>query len=119
MNWIGFSVAAIGAIHALFGLVAFRATLHDLIEECLWNTVNGKPDREMAFWFLFPGLLLMILGRMIGELTADDDRLRSFLVWTIGGMTCLGVIIKPVSGFWVMLIPLAGLMWSAKRRRTV
>ena len=118
MNWIGISIAAIGAIHTLFGLVAFRATVRDLIDEGLWNTVNGQPNREMAFWFLFSGLLLMILGRTIGELPADV-RLRSFLLWAIGGVTCLGVIIMPVSGFWVMFIPLAGLVGSAKQRKPV
>ena len=31
----------------------------------LFNTVNGQPVREAAFWFLFSGFALMILGALV------------------------------------------------------
>ncbi len=54
-RWIGRSIIIIGLLHTIFGLIAFRSTLALLLREGIINTVNGQPDREMAFWFIFFG----------------------------------------------------------------
>ena len=63
--WIGKSVLFIGIIHSVFGFIVFRGIIAEFGRELLLNTVGGQPDREAAFWFLFSGFALLIIGGLI------------------------------------------------------
>lgn len=115
--WIGKSVIAIGLIHSGFGLVVFRDILAVVAAEGLLNTVNGQPDRERAFWFLFTGLVWLILGGLVDWLERRGDALPAFLAWTFLVMTAVGVLIMPLSGFWLLWVPTAGLFRRQRLRR--
>ncbi len=107
--WIGKSVIAIGLIHSIFGLVVFRPTIATLLDERLLNTVDGQPDRERVFWFLFTGFAWLILGALIDWMERSGLRLPRFSAWVLLVMTGVGVVIMPKSGFWLFVIPTIGL----------
>ena len=109
-RWIGRSVIVIGLLHTVFGLIGFRDTLATLFGEGIINTVNGQPDREMAFWFIFFGFSTMILGALIDWCESKEIRLPRATGWGLLAISIVGVVFMPASGFWVVAIPSIGLI---------
>lgn len=109
-RWIGRTLVAIGLLHTVFGVVAFRSVWEALFQEGLLNTVNRQPLREAAYWFLFFGFVLLLLGALIDWCEAQQSRLPAFLGWGLLAMTLVGVVVMPISGMWLALIPTVGLI---------
>ncbi len=107
-RWVGRSIVAIGLLHTVFGLVGFRNILAMLLRDGIFNTVNGQPDREMAFWFIFFGFLLIVFGALIDWCESKGIKLPPFLGWGLLTITIIGVMLMPVSGFWLLIIPSIG-----------
>jgi len=107
-RWVGRSIVAIGLLHTVFGLVGFRNILAMLLREGIFNTVNGQPDREMAFWFIFFGFLLIVFGALIDWCESKGIKLPLFLGWGLLTITIIGVMLMPVSGFWLVIVPSIG-----------
>lgn len=107
--WIGKSIIFIGIVHSVFGLIVFRDILAELSRELLLNTVNGQPDRAAAFWFLFSGCALLIIGKLIHWIERMQLALPSFLKWSFLAITLLGCFIMPKSGFWLLIVPTVGM----------
>jgi hypothetical protein len=107
-SWIGKSVFFIGVVHSVFGFVVFRSTLGELVGEGLINTVNGQPDREFVFWFLFFGFMAIIAGLLIDWCEKTVGVLPGFLGWSLLALTLVCVTIMPVSGAWLLLVPAVG-----------
>lgn len=110
--WIGKSIIIIGILHSIVGLVAFRDLLLLLFNERLFNTITlaNAPQRGEAFWFLFTGVLIIIVGALVDWIERRDTGLPGFLVWSFILITGVGALIMPVSGFWLLLIPTFGLV---------
>jgi uncharacterized membrane protein YjfL (UPF0719 family) len=113
--WIGRVMIAIGIIHTVTGLFIFKSVLLQLLSEGLVNTVNGEWDREAAFWFLFSGFMMMLVGGLVHRAEQEYRSLPSFFSWGLLGMVVLALCIMPASGWWVFLIPLAGLFWRQRK----
>ena len=109
-RWIGRSIILIGILHTVFGLVGFSDTLIVLFGEGIINTVNGQPDREMAFWFLFFGFSLMVFGALVDWCESKEIKLPPAIGWGLLTISILGVMFMPASGFWVVIIPAIGLI---------
>lgn len=107
-RWIGKGIVAIGALHTVFGLVAFQSVLGQLLREGLLNTVNGQPLREFAFWFLLFGLVLVVLGALVDWIEAQGRALPAFLGWGLLALTLVIVGVMPASGGWLMFAPAVG-----------
>lgn len=107
-SWIGKSVVFIGIVHSVFGFVVFRSTIRVLVGEGLVNTVNGQPEREFAFWFLFFGFMAIIAGLLIDWCERNFGMLPSFLGWSLLALTFVCVTIMPVSGAWAIFVPAIG-----------
>ena len=107
-RWIGKAIVAIGIIHSLFGMVVFRGTLGQLWQDGLVNSVNGQTDRELAFWFISFGPLVIVLGALIDCWEGTRVHLPSFLGWSLLGMTVVMLTIMPISGVWLMAVPAIG-----------
>ena len=107
-RWIGRWIAVAGLIHAAFGLVVFRSTYREILGDGLFHTVNGQLDRELAFWFLFFGLLAIVLGLLVDSCEARQMDLPSFFGWSLLGLTVFCLIVMPISGGWLLLPPAVG-----------
>jgi len=64
-NWIGKSLIIIGIIHSLFCLFLIVPQMGELLDECLFNTINGQPKREAFLWFTFGGFAIMMLVELL------------------------------------------------------
>lgn len=110
--WIGKSVVFIGIVHTVFGFVVFRSTLAELVRDGLVNTVNGQPEREFAFWFLFFGFMAIIAGALIDWCDRTVKALPAFLGWSLLALTVVCVTIMPVSGAWALFVPAIGAIFG-------
>ncbi len=112
--WIGISIIIIGVIHSAFGFVGFRRTIGTIFSEGLFNTVNGQPEREFAFWFIFFGLLMIVFGAFVNWIERLGIKLPKFLGWNLLALTVLIVMIMPISGGWLLLAPAIGLILRSR-----
>ncbi len=117
--WIGRSVIVIGMVHSVFGFIAFRDILVELGKELLLNSVDGQPDREAAFWFLFTGFALLIMGGLIHWVEQRQLTLPLFLKWSFLVITLLGCFIMPKSGFWLLFVPTVGMYLHQNRETAI
>jgi hypothetical protein len=114
--WIGKWLFAVGVIHLSFGLAFMHDTLSLLWSEGLWNTVNGQPPREQVFWFLCTGIMLLIVGVLVNQAESQGLAVPGFVTWTFAGLAVVGVVVMPISGIWLLIPPVGGML---VRRRTV
>jgi hypothetical protein len=102
-------------VHTVFGLVFQNRVLKELFEDGLFNTVNGQPEREFAFWFMFFGFLAIVLGSVIDWIERQDLRLPRYLGWSLLGLTGVLVFIMPISGGWLLAPPAIGAIVNSQR----
>ena len=117
MAWKGKWLFAVGVIHSLFGLAFMKTTLAVLWSERLFNTVNGQPAREAVFCFLCTGSLLLIIGVLIDLTERHRLAVPWFVIWAIVILTAVGLVVMPISGIWLFLPPVAGLVISGWKTR--
>ncbi|MBU0567578.1 hypothetical protein KKC52_05950 [bacterium] len=79
--WIGKSFIIIGIIHTAFGLVVCHTILGQLVREGLFNTISGQYDRESAFWFLFSGFAIIIIGALVNWCEHMDGQISPQFSW--------------------------------------
>ena len=97
---------AIAAAHTLFGLVVYHSTLADLVADGVVNALGYDAMRAAVVWFLLAGFFMATTGAAIDQLEAQDLQAKlAPLGWALLGITLLGIVLMPASGFWLMLIP--------------
>lgn len=116
--WIGKSLLIIGIGHSLLGSIVFRSAYASILKENLVNTItlNGNSSKEEAFWFLISGFALMIIGGLVGYIESKNIEIPVFLIWSLILVTAIGVFMMPVSGFWLLLLPITGLLFKYKNK---
>jgi len=106
--WIGKTIMAIGVLHTLVGIFAFRARLGDLAREGLVNTIGRSEERQFTFWFLICGIVLTILGAAVNWVERTGLPFPRFLGWAVFLVASTVVVVMPVSGAWLLLVPAVG-----------
>lgn len=106
---------AIGIIHTVTGFFIFKDVLAQLFSEGLANTVNGEWDREAAFWFVFSGFLMLLVGGLVDRAEREYRALPAFFSWGMLGIVALAVLIMPASGWWAFFVPVTGLLWRQRK----
>ena len=109
--WIGRWTLFVAIVHTTFGLLLGGAVLLGLVKRGVFNSVGNDPANNMVVWFLLFGAVLALLGMAITAL----ERSAHFpsakpLAIGIMLMTTMGVILMPVSGFWLMYAAVVGLL---------
>ena len=104
-RYTGHSLIAIGILHTVIGVLAFGAPLAHIARDGFFNAVDPHPDRQAAFWFLLTGALLVILGQSTCWTQSRTGTVPRSLGWGLLGISLLGVILMPASGFWLLLMP--------------
>jgi len=106
--WIGKFIFIIGLIHTILGFLFFRSVLSTIIREGLVNTVNGQMDRELTFWFIAFGIFSMIFGWFVDWVERQKIPFPRFLGWSLLLFTIILLVIMPISGGWLLLVPSIG-----------
>ncbi len=101
----GALIVGIGVLHQLVGLVMGRAVLLDLLRAGVVGQVGSDPLRAAIVWSLFFGFLLIFCGLVLHRLEASGTRPTRTLALGFGTLCALGVVLMPVSGFWLGFVP--------------
>ena len=103
-RWVGRWIIGVGVLHSVIGFVLFAAPLREIVAAGLWNTLSPSTTlRYLAFWFLFGGVATMLVGYLADWIERVAGRpLPRGLGWTLLGIALAGVILTPVSGFWLV-----------------
>ncbi len=117
-RWVGRWIMGVGVMHILIGFVLFAAPLREIVAAGLWNTLNpGTPTRYLAFWFLFGGVATIIVGYLADWIErVAGRRLPRPLGWGLLAITLTGVIVTPLSGFWLLFPAAFGALAQSQRR---
>lgn len=112
--WVGHWLLAVALLHTLVSALMFGPTLQAMWQQGLFNTVRGDALRGAVSWFVLFGFLLALLALAITPLerARQTSALRQ-LGWGTLALTGLGLLLMPLSGFWLAL-PAA---WALLRQR--
>ena len=112
----GHLLVAVGVVHNLVGVVFGFGYLAEIAHAGFFNAVEPHFPRQTVFWFLFTGLLFILIGQVCLWAERRLDRpLPAFVGWELLAFSVVGVVLIPVSGFW-LVIALALYMIAAARR---
>jgi hypothetical protein len=111
-RWIGRWLLGVGILHTLLGLGTYIFSVVEIVRAGLWNTVASVQGRAEAVWFIAAGLQLILLGALALWIEARSPRepLPRFLGWTLLAFAVAGVVLMPVSVFWLLLPPAVGIL---------
>jgi hypothetical protein len=105
-HWIGFWLMGVSALHTLFAFVVFGKVLASIAQRGMFNTVGDDPMTGAVVWFVFFGIILFICGLTVAALEkSSPNPIPKSIGWSLLIMTILGVVLMPVSGFWLALPP--------------
>ena len=109
--WIGRWTIFVAIGHTAVGLLVGGAVVLGVLRRGIFNAVGNDPMTGMVVWFLLFGAVLALLGIAITALERSA-RFESARALAIGIMllTTLGVVLMPVSGFWLMYVAVFGLL---------
>jgi hypothetical protein len=81
----------------------------------LFNAIGEDPMRGAVAWFLFAGFFMALLGLAVDHLEKyGAGKKLSALGSGLIGFSILGIVMMPVSGFWLLLIPALGMIWNGR-----
>ncbi|PCC68560.1 DUF6463 family protein [Nannocystis exedens] len=103
-----------GVVHQAFGLTVGGGIALEIVRDGYVGAVEVSRDREVVFWFLVAGVLMMIGGRALARLERERPLPREFGGWLLA-LALLGGLAIPASGFWLAL-PMAALVFARARR---
>lgn len=102
-RWIGIYLMVVGVLHTAVGMRFFAPTLRQQLAEGMWNTLGRIPERQWAFWFLMLGFALIVLGALVDWIEAGKLRPPRRLAAGLSLITLAGVVMMPVSPFWLLI----------------
>lgn len=120
-NWIGRWLIGVSAGHTLFAVVMFNEDLLSVVRRGVFNTVGTDPMVAAVVWFVLFGAILFICGLAVSALEkSSPSPLPKSLGWSLLALAMLGVILMPMSGFWLVFPPaIAVLARKSNAQRTV
>ena len=110
--WIGKTLMGIAVGHSIIGLILFRSALNVIFNDGVFNTIalSENPNRESAFWFLYSGFLLLLIGSFVDYLERLALDIPLLFVIALSILTAIGIVVMPISGFWLLTLPVLGLI---------
>ncbi len=110
-NKNGLFILVIGALHLILGIIKFKTPLYQMFIEGLFNTAIGA-ERGWAVWFIITGVLLVCLGLTIKQLELSNHPPPMSLGWVLLFTSIVGIVLIPISGFWILLIPSVRILFN-------
>ena len=109
--WTGRWLLAVALLHTVAAFVLFGEPLLEIARHGLFNSIGRDPLKAAAIWFLLFGaaIALCAMGLSALEEHGDTKTLRSIGLGMLL-LTLLGVVLMPVSGFWLAFPPAIALL---------
>ena len=106
---------AIGVVHVLLGLFEIDV-LSDVAGDGVVNAIDPHEDRQVWFWYMTAGWLVLLVGQLARWIERRHGRLPAFLGWATLAIAVYGVVLMPVSGFWAILAVAVLMLRDAYRK---
>lgn len=111
-QWVGKCMVVIALLHCLFATFKYRDELIFIFHQGVINSAHTS-ETKLAIWFLLFGILFLAVGALVDYLEYLDAKIPLFVTSILLGMSVVGAAVLPVSGFWLLFIPIAGLFFRA------
>ncbi|MFK7931642.1 MAG: DUF6463 family protein [Myxococcota bacterium] len=113
---VGHLLIAIGVIHTAFGPVVGAPYLMEILQDGVFNTVpDDAPWRMAIVWFELFGVVVALMGAAWAWAERHVGALPIGMAMGLAALGVIGVVLMPISGFWLIL-GVAGLAgWRARR----
>jgi len=114
-HWIGSWIIGVSILQTAFALFVFRSTLNSILQRGVFNVVGNDPMTAAVVWFTLFGAALFICGLLIQLLEkSTSGKLAKSVGWALLLMSVAGVILMPVSGFWLIFPPAIAILLRKK-----
>jgi len=105
LRFSGYWLYATGIIHVFVGVWLYAEPLVAISQNGFFNAVDPYCDRNTAFWFLMFVPLLFAIGQLCCWAQVKGIALPTFLGWYLLATSIVGIVLMPISGFWLLIIP--------------
>lgn len=117
IRWIPRLLLITAVLHTLLGLVRGLPVFRAIIGDGVINTVAGHDDRMSVIWFLLTGFALFALADLARWTVRETGRIPARLGGWLVGLAVPGIVLMPVSGFWLLaVIGILGLVSAGRTR---
>ena len=106
----------IGAIHELVGLVEGFDVSADIVADGVFDALGDDWQRAALFWFHVTGIVLLVSGDLLRAIELETGRVPKRYGPLLTAIGVGGVVLLPVSGFWLLIA--WGLWMSLRARRS-
>ncbi|MFD0740223.1 DUF6463 family protein [Lysobacter koreensis] len=100
-KWIGKWVMFVALGHTVVGITFFGSVYRELLASGLYNSITSE-KAGLAAWFALFGAVLFVVGMLLSALEANGSPIPRSVGVALLLLTVLGVVLMPVSGFWLM-----------------
>jgi len=116
---VGLALTIVGIVHVLITPLVVGDSVRSIIGGGVVAAVERDPAaavlRGLGFWYATAGLAMIILGALVIWIERTTSSVPMLLPWTLVALTVWGVLLMPVSPFWVFLV-IAFLAFRKARR---
>jgi hypothetical protein len=115
-HWLGLWLIAVAILHTLLAFVFSGRSLQRMAELGIWNSVARDPQLATPSWFILFGALLLVCGVTLSALErAAQGAVPRAVGWGLVALATLGVVLMPVSGFWLAYPPAVAILRRIRR----
>ncbi len=103
---------AVAVIHNIYAVVVFGGDYVSLYENNVIDSVRTA-HVGLAVWFFLFGQVLFLVGLLMLKLEqANSGNIPKSIAYNLLAFTMIGVVLMPVSGFWLMFPPIITVLLS-------
>jgi hypothetical protein len=120
---VGPLLVGIGVVHLAFTPV-FQPAFADLLQARLLRggeavTLTRQALQEAGFWYVVTGVAALQLGGLAWWVERRGLRVPVAFGVSLALLSCCGLLLGPVTGFWLFLLPAAAALVRAAQGRKV
>ncbi|WP_125911839.1 DUF6463 family protein [Kiloniella majae] len=109
-RWVGRWIMGVAITHIAFTFILFRTQIAFIFMNGFFDMGITNYEISNTVWFFFFGMPLFLVGLLIDR---DEKRntlppFQEVLLCTLVCMTALGIMLIPLSGFWLMVPAIFG-----------
>lgn len=109
-HWIGRWLVGVAIIHILIAVVTYNRVLFSVVQRGVFNTVAGDPVVGAVVWSVLFGVVACIGGLAVNALERSCAVLPKSLGWSLFALATTGIVLVPISGFWLIFPPAIGIL---------
>lgn len=115
-KYSGTILSLTGGIHVAFASIQNWNIYKVFFSDGLVNPIGNDIQKELSFWFMLVGVLLILLGQTLQYyIKREGVPAPLFLGYALLVFSVAGCVVIPLSGFW-LFIPQALIIILARRK---